>query len=85
MSTSQKNRRTLLPFQKRAPTSRPFPRENSPFSWMKVKFLKLAALEGKTKGQSGTEAHLPGLLPRLTEFPGEKHGQDHPLLAMFLL
>lgn len=47
MSTSQKKRRTLLPFQKRAPTSSPFPRENSPFSWMKVKFLKLAALKGK--------------------------------------
>lgn len=45
MSTSQKKSSTLLPFQERAPTSSPFPRENSPLSWMKVKFLKLAALK----------------------------------------
>lgn len=47
MSTSQKKSSTLLPFQERAPTSSPFPRENSPLSWMKVKFLKLAALKGR--------------------------------------
>lgn len=49
MSTSQKKSSTLLPFQERAPTSSPFPRENSPLSWMKVKFLKLAALKGETR------------------------------------
>lgn len=35
----------VAPLHARAPTSRPLPRENSPFSGMKVKFLKLAALE----------------------------------------
>lgn len=64
MSTSQKKSSTLPPLQARAPTSRPLPRENSPFSGMKVKFLKLAALKGETRhGHSGTQAR------RLTGFP----------------
>lgn len=68
MSTSQKKRRTLLPFQKRAPTSSPFPRENSPFSWMKVKFLKLAALKGEERhspsGFPGQQSPLENTRPR---------------------
>lgn len=57
MSTSQKKRTTLLPFQTRAPMSNPLPLENSSFNWMKVKFLKLADLEERK--QSPTYILLP--------------------------
>ena len=68
MSTSQKKSSTLLPFQERAPTSSPFPRENSPLSWMKVKFLKLAALKEKPQSLRG-----PGSQDRT---PWKIHSQD---------
>lgn len=78
MSTSQKNSRTLLPFQKRAPTSSPFPRENSPFSWMKVKFLKLAALEGVGSRRSGSAAHHH--TAQEDRIPQKRHSWGHPPL-----
>lgn len=50
MSTSQKKSRTFPPFQARAPTSSPRPRENSSFSWISVKLRKFSSLQYNTLG-----------------------------------
>ncbi|TNN59109.1 hypothetical protein EYF80_030643 [Liparis tanakae] len=57
MSTSQKKSRTFwLRLHALAPTSKPRPRENSSFSWIKVKLLNRVSLKKRRK----TEGHVMG-------------------------
>ncbi len=58
MSTSQKKSSTLPPFQARAPTSSPRPRENSSFSWIRVKLRKFSSLKADTWKYNTLQPHL---------------------------
>lgn len=74
-STSQKKSRTFCRcLQALAPTSRPRPRENSSFIWIKVKLLNRVSLRHRTK-----------LLPSLPNYTAARSSFSFKLSLPFLL